>query len=327
MKEFRDYDEKYPELVYDIVDYFRVGSGARKATDKSILDYCSSSRFSYKDPDKNMIQPDTVHLICENLTRKGVLHCTRLGVRTDGWDSNYIFMTENPKPFLEKSPTLVFRLNCLAYGFRYICQQYRKHVLPVVVKTKDGNIAMGTCFRFHTGILTAKHCLEGEEVSIEGYSADFLKRCPVLISNDSKLDMAYIEMNEPSNLVSDTAKVLDEVLVMGYPRIPMFSDFCAAERAAISSIPTKGAVAALADQYITPKAKEIMLITARIRGGNSGGPIIDSNGAVVGVAFSEPDSEGNYDKMGYGIAYPIELFYQMLSDYRTTTVNFVDKVC
>ena len=293
MKEFRDYDEKYPDLVYDIVDYFRVEKGPRKPIDKSIIDYCSSSRYSDMNREKGMIQPDTVHLICENLTRKGVLHCTRLGLRTDGWDSNYIFMTKDSNYFLKKSPALVFRLNCSAYGFRYICQQYRKHVLPVVVKTKDGNIAMGTCFRFHTGIVTAKHCLEGEEVSIDGYSADFLKRCPVLISNDSKLDMAYIEMNEPSNLISDTARVLDDVLVMGYPRIPMFSAFCAAERAAISSIPTKGAIAALADQYITPKAKEIMLITARIRGGNSGGPIIDSYGAVVGVAFSSPDSDGN----------------------------------
>lgn len=69
-----------------------------------------------------------------------------------------------------------------------------------------------------------------------------------------------------------------------------------------------------------------MLITARIRGGNSGGPVIDSNGAVVGVAFSEPMSKGDYDEMGYGVAYPIEIFYQILDHSTTMKVNFVDPI-
>ena len=69
-----------------------------------------------------------------------------------------------------------------------------------------------------------------------------------------------------------------------------------------------------------------MLVTARIRGGNSGGPIIDSNGAVVGVAFSEPMSKGDYDEMGYGIAYPIDLFYEMLKNPLTMKVNFVEVI-
>ena len=69
-----------------------------------------------------------------------------------------------------------------------------------------------------------------------------------------------------------------------------------------------------------------MLVTARIRGGNSGGPIIDSNGAVVGVAFSEPMSKGDYDEMGYGIAYPIEVFYGMLKNPSSMKVTFVDTI-
>ena len=160
-----------------------------------------------------------------------------------------------------------------------------------------------------------------------GYTADQLKQCPVFInSEDDKLDMAYIELGEPSPVLHNDANVLDEVLVMGYPKIPMFNDFCAAERATVSSIATRGAVASLANQYMTPSVDLLMLITARIRGGNSGGPIINEDGAVVGVAFAEPFSEGNYDDMGYGIAYPISVFFQMLEHRKTMSVNFVDNL-
>ena len=96
--------------------------------------------------------------------------------------------------------------------------------------------------------------------------------------------------------------------------------------ASVTPSVTKGAVASLADQYISPSTGPLMLVTARIRGGNSGGPIINANGQVVGVAFAEPMSEGNYDEMGYGVAYPIEVFHQMLTDYQTLQVNYVDKV-
>ena len=164
------------------------------------------------------------------------------------------------------------------------------------------------------------------DIKAAGYTAVQLSQCRVLISEDEKIDMAFIETGEKSVLISDKAQVLDDVLVMGYPRIPQFFDFCAAERATISSIATMGAVASLADQYITPSVGQLMLVTARIRRGNSGGPIINSDGAVVGVAFAESDSEGDYDEMGYGVAYPISVFYQMLQDSKLMNVKFVDEV-
>ena len=46
MKDYRDYDELYPELVYDILDYFMVGKGPKQASGKSVLDYCETSQFS-----------------------------------------------------------------------------------------------------------------------------------------------------------------------------------------------------------------------------------------------------------------------------------------
>lgn len=328
MIEFLDYDIKNPELVYDIVDYFRVNNRVRAVKDKSIIDYCSTSRFNNTPlANDEMVQPRVVQIICENLVKKGVLNCIKSGQGFAGADSNYLYMPQNDELFLQKHPSFILRLNCMAYGFPYIYNAYKNIVLPVIVKNAKGDIEMGTCFRFNTGILTAKHCLTAEEISIQGYTADQLKQCPVIISRDDEyLDMAYIELGEQSPIIHDEANVLDEVLAMGYPKIPMFNEFCTAERASVSSIATKGAVASLANQYMTPSVERLMLITARIRGGNSGGPIINEDGAVVGVAFAEPFFDGNYDDMGYGIAYPISAYFQMLENCTTMKVNFVDEV-
>ena len=328
MKEFNDYDIKFPELVYDVLDYFRLSNTSKKVAKKSVGDYCTISQFSNtKEANGELIQPYVVNLICENLVRKRMITRIKNGEMVDGWDANYIYSPQNGKLFLSKPDAFVFSLNCMAYGFPYIYNAYKNIVLPVIVKNAKGDIEMGTCFRFNTGILTAKHCLTAEEVSIQGYTADQLKQCPVIISRDDEyMDMAYIELGEQSPIFHDEANVLDEVLAMGYPKIPMFFDFCAGERATISSIPTKGAIAAIAEQYITRSIGPLMLVTARIRGGNSGGPIIDANGAVVGVAFAEPESKGDYDDMGYGIAYPISVLDKMLENPDTLLVNFVNQI-
>lgn len=325
MKEYRDYDELFPELVYDIVNYFWQNNPVRPIAQKSVINYCDTSRFKSQTPDNGMIQPDVVNTICQNLEKKGVLRCIRGGNGLQGISANYLFMSANDAEFKKKHPVLVFRLNCLAYGFRYIYNTYCKYVLPVVVK-KNGKVRMGTCFRFRSGIVTAKHCLEADEVWIPGYKAEKLQQCPVIVSTDEKIDMAYIECGETVPLIADEARVLDEVLVMGYPRIPRFFDFLAVERATVSSIPTRGAVASLADQFYSRNAGPLMLVTARVRGGNSGGPIIDANGAVVGVAFAEPTSYGDYDEMGYGVAYPIGVLNMLMKDPISFAVNFVDKI-
>lgn len=325
MQEFRDYDETFPDVVYDIVDYFRNVKRDKQIKDRSVFDYCLNSRFNSSLQQGDFIQPDVVHRICETLVQKRVMSCIRTGIGSDGKDANYLYCPPDHGYFNKKDPAFLFLLNSMTYGFRYIYSSYRDYVLPVVVKKND-NVTVGTCFRFREGIVTAKHCLEADQVSIPQYTAERLNQCPVIVSSDSTIDMAYIHLGESVPLIAGEAKVLDEVLVMGYPKIPMFLDFCTVERAMVSSIPTKGAVASLADQYISPKVGPLMLITARIRGGNSGGPVIGKDGSVLGVAFFEPKSEGDYDEMGYGGAYPIRVLNQLFQEQVPLKVNFVDKV-
>lgn len=55
---------------------------------------------------------------------------------------------------------------------------------------------------------------------------------------------------------------------------------------------------------------EYFIINARVKGGNSGGPVINKSGKVVGTIFQLPmDTQGGsdggrYDLMGFGVCFP-----------------------
>ena len=51
---------------------------------------------------------------------------------------------------------------------------------------------------------------------------------------------------------------------------------------------------------------EMMLITAKVSGGNSGGPVINDKGCLVGITSCLTDGEGDYDNLGYGMVSPVK---------------------
>ena len=182
------------------------------------------------------------------------------------------------------------------------------------------------------GIVTAKHCLtDGNRMAIRGYSAFFLNNCKVYVSKNEDIDIAYIETGEKAKFNIAEPHVLDDILVMGYPKVSFFLDFCAAEKATISSIanirmtPTMGSIAAEGELFFPKGLPKLLLVTARIRGGNSGGPVINSEGLVVGVATGIPSGDGlSDDNIGYGMAYPIQAVESMISENNTQKFDFVD---
>ena len=89
--------------------------------------------------------------------------------------------------------------------------------------------------------------------------------------------------------------------------------------------PTMGAIAAEGEIYFPKGLPTLYLITAKIRGGNSGGPVINKEGMVVAVATGISAGEGlSDDNIGYGMAYPIQAAEAMLSEQNYENFNFVD---
>lgn len=324
MKDFLDYDIKYPDLVLSIVDYFSIRKGEPVAS-KNIKGFIES----YKVPDgESPIQPDIVGKICDRLCDCRRMIC----LKKEGAMCLFDCYCCNAPSMINLAPAFYYSLyNSIVYGFEYIYRNNLSYVQPIVSYSESGQ-SIGTCFRMFNGIVTAKHCLtDGDQMAIRGYKGELLNNCKIYVSKNENIDLAYIETGEKAMFNMAEPHVLDDVLVMGYPKVSFFLDFCTAEKATISSIanirmtPTMGSIAAKGELYFPKGLPKLLLITARIRGGNSGGPVINNNGLVVGVATGIPSGEGfSDDNVGYGMAYPIQAVESMISEGNTQKFDFRD---
>lgn len=324
MKLFYDYDIKYPDLMISILEYFWFEGDFNK---KTVIGFCANNK--YNNAGKGL-SPQIILKICDILMDNNILSLNRRGGALGG-DTCYSFVWRDTKEKWEDYK-LEYNHICssLVYGFEYIYRYYTDKVIPIIAYMEDGTQAMGSAFKFYNGIITARHCIEdGSQFAIKGYSKQQLDNSKVYISQNPAIDIAYIDLGIASHTHYESPKILDDVLVMGYPKIPLFLDFLTAEKAAISTIaklrmtPTKGAITAIAPNIYTYKDTNLLLITARIKGGNSGGPIINKRGCIVGVAFSQPYYEGDsYDDLGYGIGMPIIVLNNILAEQNTITPKF-----
>lgn len=323
MNAFDDYGIKYPDLVMEILDYFRLGNGA-PAT-KSVKDFCERNSLN----GQIIYQPEIVDRICLRLVNAGVMSCLRVNGAL-GLHNNYGIVISDKNKWKAHYEELKHQYNSIVYGFEYVYSFCKEAVIPIVGKTNNGTLTVATCFEFQDGIVTARHCIEDvKTLAIKGYEAEELKRCKIYAHPDEGIDIVFIHTQRPAKMKFFCADghVLDNVLTMGFPKIPTFTNFVTAEKATISSkaegrrTSTCGAIAAIGTQYLTKS--ELMLITAKIRGGNSGGPVMNELGNLIGIACGLPDyetSQGDYDDLGYGIVTPIKYLLKILSEVGHNTI-------
>jgi serine protease Do len=317
--------EKYPSVILDILLYFSEYEIVNNSIiHRTVWGFCLF--FKEKNSLVDMPQPQDVSAICEALVQNQKMSLIgRKG--PDGTDNQYSVGFSGGKA--PDQPTDLLRLDhslkCLILGFPYIYRSTKDFVLPLEHTDRDGRVQIGTCFIFHNYLVTAKHCLEGAKtISIRGISVKLLEKCNFLVSENDLMDLAVAKL--PASLGStisyyDQPSVLDSVITLGYPRIPGYHNFLAVENATVSArfTATTGAVAAMAtDFWIKEK---LVLITARIKGGNSGGPLIRHDGSLVGVSVNLPVGEGDYDDLGYGVAIPSQFIIEIANENNSKPIN------
>lgn len=116
-----------------------------------------------------------------------------------------------------------------------------------------------------------------------------------VIAYDPELDLAILRVDnlagKPLALSGGTVKNNTEAVVLGYPG---GGGFDAAPALVLESFTATGR-----NIYNQGKTeRNIYSIKADVRQGNSGGPLIDKNGAVIGLVFAEST---NYDNVGYAL--------------------------
>ena len=317
--DFSNFGLKHPFLVYDIWDYFldKTKKSTRKIPShypeifedmgiKSAFDFFITFKdiYSINESDEtSYISYKTVDKICNILCEHDYFLKQDMGIPSlDGGFNYYVGFKETGtnKKILSRHKdnkmVISYILNCVVYGFKYIYELNKKNVLPMYVKKND-SLYIGTCFKTVHGIVTAKHCISNtKSIQIGGITKEELFDCNILTKDN--LDLVIIQLNKSINLenyiLTSNCFILDEIMVMGYPSHSGFDNFITA---------TIGSIAAIEKSYLTKY--DLMLLTSKVKGGNSGGPVFNNQGYVVGVVTETPNPKGEgYDQFGYGLAMP-----------------------
>ena len=156
---FDDYDQKYPDLILDILDYFSLCNG-KDIHNKSVLKFIE--QFAKPFPDgkgmKYVINPQIVNRICGKLYSSGIISKMPNSNSIDGIQNNYVFVKRNSQDWnnIESRNKIRHFYNSFVYGFKYIYSVYKETVLPIVFEKDNGDYTIGTGFKIWGGIATAK---------------------------------------------------------------------------------------------------------------------------------------------------------------------------
>lgn len=305
--------ENYPQYYKYIPIELRIffsqtndGENGKK-TARTVQEFCNYYQKKYNT--EELPQPRIVSILCDKLVSINQLSSFNKG-GFDNMDNSYLglFSINNNDPIILE--TLNNVISCEIYGFKFIYDYYKQYVLPILHTDSSGDVSIGSSFLYRGGILTAKHCIEGaKKIAIQNIHEEDLKNAIFYTLNKESMDLIFIKFEtdiQDSIYLDAEAEVMDEVIAMGYPQVPGFHKFLTAEKALVSSrfTSTRGAVTSIAEDIWI--RENLVLITAKIRGGNSGGPIINSKGRVIGVAANLATGEGKYDDLGYGTVIPIK---------------------
>jgi len=142
-------------------------------------------------------------------------------------------------------------------------------------------------------IITNRHVIEGMSVVYVRNGTGHVRRAHVAkMSNEDDLALLEIDKPFPEGAVMPLSAIVEpatgrSAIVMGYPMISIFGD----EQPAL----TEGIVAKTTGLSDDPGTFQL---TAKLNKGNSGGPIFDKRGHLIGVAVGKVDTAGIYQKSG-----------------------------
>lgn len=275
----------------------------------------------------------SVARICDKMVADVLLMESKTNVMLP-WLNEYICVHEvnstNPQQFLQDLDYGTYDFKY--YGFTMVYEHFKDSVVPITGITPNGKDDLGTAYYIGEGrFVTAAHCITGfDRFNVLLHDNTRLPITKITFAKGQDLvhyDLAVIYIDAPISypeLWLDEPNVLDNVLTMGYPPVPCFDLVKVAETASVGIIikggqkSVVGQVAAPGNSYLSPL--DYFLINARVKGGNSGGPVINEEGKVIGTIVEIPfdsaggSDTGRYDIMGFGICLPSKYITQLIAD-------------
>lgn len=326
------------KTVKEIYDFFQQGV---ETASKDLTQLVSSDAdFIVKDENgrnvgANMSLAAEYYKICEKMVVDGLLiRLPRIG---DLHYMGYVYVSLNTSDV--KQRTWLNRefsygsFDCKYRGFTYIRDTYKDSVVAIEGIKPIGDPDMGTAYYIgNNRFVIAAHCIicmpkfnlllpDGSRLKLKeiwfAANEDPQTFDIAVIVVDGELSFRPLKMEDPS--------VLDDVLVMGYPFIPGLNPIQLAEKASVATYVKE--IQKSATGQVLGESREFLskmdsfLINARVKGGNSGSPVINNCGKVIGsvvqIPFDDQDGSktGRYDIMGYGICFPSKYTNQLIQSH------------
>ena len=226
---------------------------------------------------KDGIQVRVVEMALDILQSKLIITKVE-SMLTFGGDTRYQVNEKYAKLLYERD--LIYNV---MFGFQYILDKYKNSIIKIenIDKRKDHSIGTGFIVLQEniSLIITNKHVLKNAE-TINIYDKDDMKlefNEPIL-SNDK--DIAIIPLKEkqkhPHFILSEDIQIISEIITIGYPSIPMAK--------LAYQVCHKGEVNSSIEDY---RGNKLFLISAKTSSGNSGSPVINDFGNVIGIITEE----------------------------------------
>lgn len=297
----------------EIVEYFHNKEEIGKVRERRTIQSLTSVKPEWEQSlDMSKLIRD-----CEKLATEGIL--MELSPGHTIFDRCYFAQNFN------ETDAKYGKYDFIAEGFDKIIERLSPSVFPVIVEKNDGSHDLGTSFAVgnnHT-IFTARHVIEDmKSIKILRTDGECLPIHKIFVSTDERVDIALVMTTIPltDNIqpfkVTSKASVLDEILSIGFPPIPGFDVLKLYDISHINSFIrlSKGRIVGSGYSYLD--SQDFLLFNARVKGGNSGGPIINSHGLVTGMLVQIPissEDSSKLDNLGYGIAVPGQSLLNALS--------------
>jgi S1-C subfamily serine protease len=203
-------------------------------------------------------------------------------------------------------------------------QIYNRTMFSVVLITNqlaDGSTAEGTGFVYDSQghIVTNNHVVDGA-ASITVTFFDGSVQTAQLTGNDVYSDLALIKVN---NLPAQSEPLLSRnstQLMVGEPVYAIGNPFGLSSSMTSGIVSQLGRVLRLSDLGVPPpegnySIADVIQFDAAVNPGNSGGPLLDSFGYVIGVTFAiETGNTGTNGFIGIAYAVPSVLLLRVVPD-------------
>ena len=310
-----------PNLTNEILEFFSIDtsgqSSVEKQIPKSIDDFVSQPQYF------NTLNLHQFAKIINILKNEGILMSGGILPNGNVPISNEILIA----PSYDAAVAQYGTYNFLTGGFASVAESFSGSVRPIVIISNDDQPDIGTGFLVgnkHT-VVTARHVVENAKlITLTNEKGELAIVREVIFPNDKNIDIAIILVSnfifyDTKHFKAVAPEILEQVLTIGYPPIPGFDAFQLYEISSINNSYkfSRGQIIGKETSYLD--GIEYFILNAKVKGGNSGSPVINRKGNMIGMVIQIPmDTEDfeKIDKLGYGILTPSTEIVKYLGGWR-----------